>query len=331
MVFAMIKRFSSLAVRSMAFAKFVSLLERLQPQRANLLRVLTYHRVDEPDAHPELYPGLISATPAAFDEQMEYLSTRFRVLSMTEAMDALNRRIEIPPKAVLVTFDDAYVDFAEHAWPIMRRYGIPATLFVPTGFPDHPERVFWWDRLHDALRTTDVERLDTPLGAFVLKTAARRQQCFRRLRKHVKSLPHAEAMAFVDDTAKKLHARPAQNRVLSWAELRRLGGEGVQLGAHTRNHPMMDRIDADTARSELSGSLADLEREIGSVLPIFAYPSGHANGDLAAALKQQGITLGFTTRRGINNLNRLDPLLLRRINVGRQTNVALLRAQLASW
>jgi hypothetical protein len=131
------RRISSFAANSAAFSQSVALLERVDGRRPDLFRVLMYHRVDEPDAHPALYPGLISATPAAFDQQMRYLAGNYRVLSMPEVLDACRTRTALPPRAVVITFDDAYCDFAEHAWPTLQRYSLPATLLVPTAFPDH--------------------------------------------------------------------------------------------------------------------------------------------------------------------------------------------------
>ena len=77
----------SLATRSTAFSRFVGLLERFGDRRTDLLRVLTYHRVDERDAHPELNPGLLSATPEDFDRQMEFLAAHYRVISIDELLD----------------------------------------------------------------------------------------------------------------------------------------------------------------------------------------------------------------------------------------------------
>ena len=54
-----------------------------------------------------------------------------------------------------MTFDDAYCDFADHAWPVFRRLGVPVTLFVATEYPDHPDRAYWWDRLHAGLSVAD--------------------------------------------------------------------------------------------------------------------------------------------------------------------------------
>ena len=99
-----LKRKLTAATASRSFAQFVGLLETFGDRRANLLRVLTYHRVDEPDARPNLYPGLISATPVEFAAQMEYLSSRYRVIHMADALDAVCGNGDLPPRAVLITF-----------------------------------------------------------------------------------------------------------------------------------------------------------------------------------------------------------------------------------
>jgi peptidoglycan/xylan/chitin deacetylase (PgdA/CDA1 family) len=231
-----------------------------------------------------------------------------------------------------VTFDDAYCDFAEHAWPTLKRYRLPATLFVPTAYPDQPALTFWWDRLYQALHgVTGHVELDTPLGRLPLATAAQRSQAFARLRNDVKELPHAEAMALVDQICGKLGAPSPEHSVLGWDALRRLAQEGVTLGAHTRTHPLMNRISSEEARAEAVGSLQDLERRIGAVLPVFAYPSGAFNAETVRVLEREGFLLAFTTTRGLNDLRRADRLRLRRINVGRRASLEALRAQLLPW
>ena len=146
------KRLFDFAQASTAFGFVVSLLERIDPARPQQLAVLTYHRVDWPDARPFLSPAQLSATPDAFEQQMTYLARNCNVVGVEDVFDAVHQGKPLPPRAVLVTFDDAYADFAEHVWPVMKQLGLPVTLFVPTAFPDHPERGFWWDRLYNALR-----------------------------------------------------------------------------------------------------------------------------------------------------------------------------------
>jgi peptidoglycan/xylan/chitin deacetylase (PgdA/CDA1 family) len=326
----LIKRLLASATRSPAFSAFVSLLERIESQRPNLLRILTYHRVDEPDARPNLSPALNSAAPHDFDQQMRYLSENYHVVSMPELVDAYHSRTHLPPRSVMVTVDDAYTDFAEHIWPTMKRYRLPITLFVPTGFPDHPERTFWWDRLQQAVRNTRQTQLVTPMGQLALTTPGECSRAFKQLRGYVKTLPHSEAMAWVDQVATELGTPQGEHHVMSWHKLRQLAAEGVTLGAHTQTHPMMNRISLEEMRTEAVGSRRDLEREIGPVLPIFAYPSGGFNDAVVRVLKDEGFVFAFTTVRGLNDMQTADPLRLRRINVGRLAPLSILRAQLLS-
>lgn len=294
---------------------------------------MTYHRVAEPDARPWLDPGLISATPQAFDEQMEYLANHYNVVRITDVMSALETRDNkaLPPRAVLVTFDDAYCDFEEHAWPILKRHKIPATLFVPTAFPDQPERTFWWDDVYHAVKNTPKkDSLNTAIGLLSLSDTYR-YQTYKRLKNYLKTLRYSEALTKVKQLCDELDVQPTPNSVLGWDSLRRLANEGVTLGAHTRTHPLMNRVMPEEAREEATSSLHDLEREIGSALPIFAYPSGGFNGEIVTLLKREGFKLAFTTIRGINHIKFADPLRIRRINVGGSTTLPVLRAQLLTW
>jgi peptidoglycan/xylan/chitin deacetylase (PgdA/CDA1 family) len=232
---------------------------------------------------------------------------------------------------VLITFDDAYSDFKEHAWPILKHYGIPVTLFVPTAYPDQPKRTFWWDDLYQAiLNTSRKDSLNTPIGFLPLSNASR-SQTYKLLKNYLKTLNHVEALQTVKQLFEDLGVQPATNCILDWDSLRGLANEGVTLGAHTRTHPLMNRITLEEAREEAVGSLQDLKHEIGSILPIFAYPSGEFNDEAVAMLESEGFKLAFTTKRGINYLSRTHPLRMRRINVGGRTTLPILRAQLLPW
>jgi peptidoglycan/xylan/chitin deacetylase (PgdA/CDA1 family) len=317
------------ASRTAPVSGFVKLLERAGGARSNMLAVLMYHRVDEPAARPDLDPSLLSATPNVFEQQMRHVAEHHHVVSMSQLLDALRGEAELPPRSVMITFDDAYCDFAQHSWPILKRYGLPVTVFVPTAYPDHPERAFWWDRLHHAIVATRRRQpLRTPVGLLPLASTAERERTRRRLCDYVKAQPHGRAMAWVDRLCSELDApRPAAS-VLGWDALRRLAGEGVTLGAHTRTHPLMNRVTPAEAHAEAAGSLQDLRREIGTVPAVFAYPGGALNGAVARAVEHAGFHVAFTTARGINDLAGADRLRLRRINVGRRTTETVLRAQL---
>jgi peptidoglycan/xylan/chitin deacetylase (PgdA/CDA1 family) len=325
-------RRSALAVtRGRGFAWLVDALDRATRARPDALAVLTYHRIADPARSQHLYPGLISAGPSEFEEQMRFLAARHRPLALGELLAVRRGEARLPLRSVLVTFDDGYRDFAEDAWPILKRHGIPVVLFVPTAYPGEPGRAFWWDRLYRALSSAEPRTLETPAGTLRLVSGADRLSAYKRLRSLVRSLPHEEAMGLVDDLCDSLGTLSAESAVLSWPELRRLSSEGVVLAPHSRTHPFLDRVPLEAAREEILGSLEDLTREIGSAPRVFAYPAGGENPSVARALAEEGFELGFTTERGTNDLREADWLRLRRINVGRASTLALLRAQLLPW
>jgi glycosyltransferase involved in cell wall biosynthesis/peptidoglycan/xylan/chitin deacetylase (PgdA/CDA1 family) len=294
--------------------------------RAPALAVLTYHRVGDPGDGP---PGLMSATVRAFERQMAWLAGTRRAVSLDNVLAARDGGPPLPPHAVLVTFDDAYADFATHAWPVLSRHGIPAVLFVPTAYPGDPGSAFWWDRLFAAVRSARGV-LDTPLGPLPLRTPGERRRGYRVLRERVKSLPHDQAMSFVDELAGPDGGAPPRARVLGWDELRRLARAGVALGAHSRTHPLLSRVGPEEAAAEIVGSVEDLAAETGQAPAAFAFPGGGVPSGAEEALRDAGIRIAFTTARGVNPLDRSDWLALGRINVGRRTGRLALAAQVAA-
>lgn len=296
----------------------------------DLLAVLTYHRIDEPS--DDAYPGIVSATPAEFADQAGWLARSYRIVSLAEVVARASGGPPLPPRSVLLTFDDATRDFGEHAWPALERLGVPAAVFVPTAFPGDPGRAFWWDRLHRALSRPGLPAaVDTPLGRVALATPDERAAAGRTLRNAVKALPHGEALAAVDAVVAALGGESGAGTVLSWDELRGLAAAGVGIGAHTRTHPLLDRLPEDELDGEIAGARADLERELGTAPATLAYPNGNHSPAVRAAVERAGYRVAFTTRRGTNDLRRPEWLELRRINVGRSTDRVVLAAQLHRW
>jgi peptidoglycan/xylan/chitin deacetylase (PgdA/CDA1 family) len=90
----------------------------------------------------------------------------------------------------------------------------------------------------------------------------------------------------------ELAGRPLLDR----DELLRLAAGGVTIGAHTRTHPSLPDVDAETARAEITGSKADLESELGQPVDLFAYPFGRHGPAAVTAARNAGFRAAFTTR-----------------------------------
>lgn len=299
----------------------LSRLEERERYRPNVLRVLAYHRIADPDGDdPCLDPTLRSASPEQFAQQMTFLASRYRVLSLEDVLCALARDADLPPRSVLVTFDDGYRDFADEAWPVLERLQLPAVLFVATGYLDGDGRRYWWDRLWSAcVSTSPDERFDR----------------FVELKRAVASLEHREAMALVDELVGELGEEPCglDGALLTWAELRRLSSAGLYVGAHTRSHPILSRLSLEHARAEIAGSREDLQSQLGHAWPAFAYPSGHRRDihpALLEVLRSEGFTLATTMIEGHNRLGRAHPLRLRRVGVAPHLSLDEFRLALTS-
>ena len=305
-----------------------------------MLRVIAYHRIAEASDNPDLDPALVSASPDSFRRQMEHLRRWYRPLSLREIVEAFDEGRAFPSRAVHVTVDDAYRDFKDTTWPILRALGIPVTLFVPTAYPGEQERSFWWDRLHragDAATDSDAwrrlhERTDTDNDA---------PPPFRRttdLRAALRLLPHDDTESLVDQACRSARdggrvptATAVAPSVLSWDELRALQAEGVGIGTHTRHHVALTRADPGRVREEIRLSLADLDRELGQARRPIAYPYAMWDASVARIAQEEGCVLGFTGDDGLNQPGTTDPMRLHRSNITPRTSPSLFAIRMLPW
>jgi len=297
-----------------------------------MLHILTYHRIAEPSDTPALNPRLISALPVVFDRQMRYLAQHYDVISLQSFFHAVFTGVKLPKRAVLLTFDDAYIDFGTIAWPILKRYQLPVTLFVPTAFPSQPHQTFWWDNLyHSVMQTKHTVLSHPPLGDLPLTSTEQRADSLRRLQDYLKSQPHGAVIDRVSNISAILEVSPVkQQSVLGWDELRGLACEGVTLAAHSRTHAILTRLTSEEIMQEITGSQDDLQREIGHTLPIFCYPSGIHDDRVVTLLKEAGFAMAFATENGLPLTSSASHALLRlgRTNLTRRTSLPIFRLRL---
>jgi len=205
-------------------------------------RVLIYHRFDP-------------ARRDAVERQFAHLRRYYRPTSLTELGAMLADGVEPPRGTVVVTADDGYRDFYRVAYPLLRKYRIPATLFVSTGFVDGLCPL-WVDRVTWCLgRGAGARGLKE--GLKMLDPQARDAQ-----------LAELEAV-----TGKRLpHPVPPEFEACKWDELREMAANGIEIGAHTVTHPILSRLQ-DPA-FEMLESKRRIEEELQRPVPHFAYPNG---------------------------------------------------------
>jgi peptidoglycan/xylan/chitin deacetylase (PgdA/CDA1 family) len=315
--------------RTRAINRLGLMLHRRRPSPPFVVPVLMYHRVESAAADRALDPSLRSATPEGFREQMQMLRSEFCVISSLELLAASRGEVDLPQGSVAITFDDAYASFLEVAGPVLTELRLSATMFVPTAFPDHVDGAFWWDRLWRAFVNSPRRRIQTPVGGFDLDGGvATARVAQRAVSRHVKTLRHDDALSLVDELVDRLGGVDDRSSVASWAQLRELDGAGVVLASHTQSHPILPAQSPARVAAELRGATEDLQREIGSAAPIFAYPSGQTSPAVRQLVADNGYEVAFSTRFGVNDIRSADWLELRRIDVTRSMTVGALRTML---
>ena len=261
------------------------------------LCILNYHRVLE-SADP-----LLAAEPdvAAFRWQMKVLADCFNVLPLDEGLDALAQG-NMPPRAVCITFDDGYRSTHDLALPVLREFGFPATVFVTTGHVGSEN--MWNDRILESLRTLDAEHLDLSdagLGSYAVGSLAERRETVALLTERAKYLA-PELRHELVERLDRLAGTRQTGLMLTDDMIRDMAREGVEIGAHTISHPILAKLNDESASFEIAESKRQLEAITGKPVRYFAYPNGKPGIDFderhMAMAREIGFSAAFSTAMG---------------------------------
>jgi peptidoglycan/xylan/chitin deacetylase (PgdA/CDA1 family) len=266
-----------------------------------------YHRIGDDGRDP----WYLRVDPRRFDEQLELLCERYRPVTLQEMVVAATAG-EVPPGAVAVTFDDGYEDFFTAATPVLERRGMPATLFVATGFVQH-QRPFPWEQLEELFLGSGElpERVDIALDgtrhrwllergpAITLETEddrswkrsdpprGARDASFLALAPVLERMPRgarAAAIQQLERWAGRLATPPPSRRPLTIDQLQSLADSDlIEIGSHTVWHPLLPTLPRQIQRFEVAASREWLEDITGEEVLSFAYPAG-AFGDTTKTL-----------------------------------------------
>jgi len=240
-----------------------------------------------------------------FDSVCAWLSTWFNVLALDEAVARLQRGA-LPERALAITFDDGYADNHDIALPVLQAHGLCATFFVATGFLDGGR--MWNDTVIESVRgctqpTLALGDLGLPgIDVLPIETVVSRRNAIDALLGAIKYLPLAQRQAAVEGLAERANAALPTTLMMTSAQVRALAGAGMEIGAHTVSHPILARLDEDTALQELRRSKAALEDLLGHPVRSFAYPNGRPGRDYlprdVLLARQAGFELAVSTAHG---------------------------------
>jgi peptidoglycan/xylan/chitin deacetylase (PgdA/CDA1 family) len=268
--------------------------------------VLGYHRVVEDfesESRSEMPSMLISR--AMFEHHLECLSRRFAFVSIEEIGERLRTGRPFTRPVAAITFDDGYQDVYENAFPVLKKKGIPAAMFVVTDLVGRP---FW--QIHDklyylvakAFATWDNPRhqlsgllADLGLPADELT----RPPAMRTPLLTVSSLLPGLSQSDVIRVMAGLEASVGNGfhnvpKTVSWEMLREMRRGGFIIGSHTRSHVTLPMETPETIAEELTGSKAMIEQYLGEPVDHFCYPGGQFTADVVDAVASAGYKYAYT-------------------------------------
>jgi peptidoglycan/xylan/chitin deacetylase (PgdA/CDA1 family) len=275
--------------------------------RRDRLLILCYHGTSLEDEHlwrPPLY-----LTPQVLEQRLQSLrATRCSILPLGEALQRLQAR-ELPPRSVAVTFDDGTYDFYRQAYPLLKNYGIPVTVYQTTYYTDNPMPVFnlicsymLWKRRADRLAPipelglTQTMDLSTQLGRHkvvrsLVERAERENLTGREKNEIARHLAGALGIDYVELSAKRIL------QLMNAQEVSEIAKEGVDVQLHTHRH----RTPENEAlfRREISDNRERIQSLIRQSARHFCYPSGVYRQEFFSWLEKEGVLSATTCDAGL--------------------------------
>ena len=278
-------------------------LARLQRRTQPVCSIFVYHRVND-DQDPYFYAMGVSR----FRAEMEYLAKNFHLVSLDQLAGG-----QLPTNGnkycVAVTFDDGYRDNFLYAFPILQKLGIPATIFLTTGYIESGE-LPWYDQVRLAFKLTRQPRIGLrEIGGpdSALETEQARLGALAYTLNWLRQTDEPTRARLLQELFRALRAPSPlnlPNTLLAWEEIRQMSRQGITFGAHTVTHPVLSSLPVPRLEEEILGSKKTVEKRLQRPIQHFAYPFGK-KADFSAEAKQVVQSAGFltavTTISGVND------------------------------
>lgn len=273
-------------------------------RRKDSLAILCYHGISLRDEHE--WEGGLYIPPDRFRQALQWLRDwNANVLPIAEALDRLHAGT-LPPRSVVLTFDDGFYDFYRHAWPLLSEFAYPCTLYLTTHYSRYRLPIFnlvvsylIWRGSNPAIssdaRHAEVQRVLERVAAQNLSTVEMDLEA-RRL---------AESLGIHYDDI--LNDRLFQ--IMTPDEVAEVARGGIDIQLHTHRH--RTPVDRELFIREIRDNIHSIEEITGHTPRHFCYPSGVTSPAFLPWLKECGVQSATTCVPGLARADT-DPLLLPR-------------------
>ncbi len=303
-----------------------------------MLYCVMYHYVR--DLAYSRYPKMKAMDINLFRRQIAFLKEQFQFVTMEQVLDAIDGHTELPDRAVLLTFDDGYIDCYTYAFPILEEAGIQGTFFIPAKTLVTHE-LLDVNKLHlilaaadeDALLKDVFERLDFyrarggeyPDNAILWQKYSglnrydtEKISFMKRILQTV--LPENVRKSITSDLFERYvgvtEAQMSQELYLTPEQIRVMRRHGMYFGLHGYDHYWLGDLTKKQMQEDISRGLQILSREgvLDSDCWVMSYPYQSYNAEVLSYIRQKGCKAGFTEEVRTANLTKDNPYLLPRFD-----------------
>jgi len=279
--------------------------------------ILLYHGVTNSDSMGIENISGKHINAEEFESQMKWLSKNKKVVPLKEVSKIQD--------SVAITFDDAFKNVHDVALPILKKYDLPSTFFITTGFVES-EKLFWVDRVEHMInypKNSFIELSMHEKRFWPISNNEDKLYAMNTIKSILKKLnPNAR-----DKMIKDLESQigwnkdrlPENYKTLSWDDVKDLHElPKYEVGGHSVNHEILSYLDDTQLEHEIGNCVETLSKKLGQTIDSFSYPEGqetHYNDKVISVLKKHGIKICPSAIDGIVD-GTDDNFNLKRVMVG---------------
>ncbi len=283
--------------------------------------ILFYHRFcKKSEVTVELLPRLDCKE---FDRQLEYLKKTYEIISLDDAASLIRQGEGFRRPSIILSIDDGYKDNYSLAYPIIRKHGLPFTIYLTAGMIG-TRKGLWIDDIEYALQSSDIKSFtfEKLLGADQIDISTLEGKKIAEKKLYVELVKKGQQVR--EDALRELFSAlnisetafsDRERIMMNWEEIHEMSTGGIDFGAHTVSHPCLSALPPDEAKKEMLDSKRIIEEMTGATVRHFAIPNGKADDfstDLKKICMENGFDTVVTTEPGVISVSS-DPYALERI------------------
>ena len=294
-------------VISEACWRFGLTVSRIRRERQHAFWMVNYHRVCPDDGGAIHYPSFfdLHTTPERFEEQIQFFNQYFHVCTLEEAL----RHSEYDRPLLVISFDDGYRDNYQYAFPILKKYNLPAIIYIVTETLS-PKRLTWDNQIFYSLQKAGIVAcknfFEEALNAKIsLKPNEFAKNVFNLICEKVPS--HEKRLELVSQLAEQTRSIGPESvyheYYLTPSQVQEMSQHNIQFGSHTHRHAFLSASLPEEISFELQESKKVLENVLQKPVDHFCYPSGMKDEHVLSEVKNAGYHSAATVEEGKNEVS----------------------------